>query len=231
MKKVLVLTGSDSKMYEVLDLTIKSKKNYSKEHNYDLIIKRDFKHEMDKYKLGIGFARVICAFNYLNEYDTVMWVDADSIITNNKYPIEYFINDKQCFYASYDWHANSVGKSALNKFSSGNFIIVKTPNTKKFFNEFMKLSQNPKFKIDSLAEQGVLNYMKENNIMSDDICILEHKFLNSVPKFMIISNIWVKRIEMLEGIWDENCFLAHLTGCNNSDRIKILNNSELKKYI
>ena len=37
-KKVLVLTGSNEAMYEVLDLTITSKRKYTQQHGYDLLI-------------------------------------------------------------------------------------------------------------------------------------------------------------------------------------------------
>jgi hypothetical protein len=231
MKKVLILTGSDSRMYDVLNLTIPSKERYAKKHAYDLIVKRSFDEEIIKYGLGLGFARAILAFNYLEAYDTVMWIDGDSIITNDSMRIEEFIDDKHCFYASYDWHCHSNSKFNRHSFSTGNFILNKTSTINGFYDKFIDLANEPVFKNDSLAEQGVLNYMKINDIMGESIKILDHNFLNSVPSFMNISNIWINRVEHLEGHWDENCFLAHLTGCPNLDRIKILTESILNKYI
>jgi hypothetical protein len=40
--KTLILTGSDQSMIDVLDLTLPSKQEYCKKHNYDLLALRSF---------------------------------------------------------------------------------------------------------------------------------------------------------------------------------------------
>lgn len=221
-KKVLILTGSDIKMHNVLELTIPSKKRYAKKYNYDFIVKYSFDDEIAKYNLGLGFARFISAFNYLDTYDIVMWVDADSIITNDSYSIDKFINETQSFYASYDW-------LGYNGFSSGNFIITKNQFNELFFNEFLNIA-NSLFKNHEMAEQITLNYMNGDSRFCDIFCILDHKFLNSVPRCVENTSVWQhdpvrtgpNKTNIIVNEWTVDSFLAHLTGCSNEDRVDLL---------
>jgi len=231
IKKVLILTGGDSNMRNVLDLTLPSKEKYAKKHGYDFIVKRSFDEEMIKYNLGLGFIRAIMVFNYLEEYDVVMWIDGDSIITNDSFSIEQFINDSHCFYASYDWHCCENSKFNRYSFSTGNFIVKKDKNTSKLFNAFLDFSKKV-FKNDPLAEQAVFNFIYENTELKNLFSILNHKYLGSVPTCVKKVNNWINHPERfgseatcpIENPWNSECFLAHLTGCSNEGRIELLIN-------
>jgi hypothetical protein len=231
MKKVLILTGSDSNMHNVLDLTLPSKEKYAQKHGYDFIVKRSFDEEITKYGLGLGFARAIMAFNYLEKYDIVMWVDGDSIITNDSFNIEQFIDDSHCFYASYDWLCNKNSRFNRYSFSTGNFIIKKDENTSKLFDSFLHYAQNV-FKYEVMAEQGTLNFIYENTELRNLFLILDHKYLGAVPTCVGKVNNWNNHPERfgddatypIEYPWNSECFLAHLTGCSNEGRIQLLIN-------
>lgn len=221
--KTLILTGSDEGMLPVLDLTMASKQEYCKKHNYDLLSLRSFSADVECgfSSSHIGFLRAVNAFRLLRFYDCVMWIDADSIITNYNYKIQDFIVGDETFIASYDWmHYNS--------FSTGNFIIRKTPQVQELFNRFLNVS---KFRLnDIMAEQGTLNQIyNESASMKSLFNILPHKFLNSVPEFLVETETW-RNDNNRSGIvdpWTPESFLAHLTGTSTLERTNILLSNKL----
>jgi hypothetical protein len=220
--RTLILTGSDAKMMDVLNLTLPSKQDYCKRHNYDLLSLRSFSADpqCNFTSKHVGFLRALTAFKQLRYYDNVMWVDADSIITNTEYKIEDFILNDACFIASYDWmHYNS--------FSTGNFIIRKTSSTQSLFNRFLNVSQ---FRLnDIMAEQGTLNQIyRESNEYKEMFNILPHKFLGAVPNIVHSTDTWSndKRCNIIDP-WTPDCFLAHLTGMTAEERVNILTNNRL----
>jgi hypothetical protein len=194
LKKTLIITGTtdfgrnpdsiDNTMEEVFDLTLPSKQKYAKKHGYDLLAMRSFGIDKQKrYQPGdIGFLRALRTFEMLKNYDCVMWIDADSLITNIDYKIEDFlIPNNYVLYASYDW----IGKFTL---SGGNFIIQNTDKTEEFLNYYYNISKYFK------EEQTTLNYIFAENPDSNYIKILEHKFLGSVPSIEEYTpKVWGKR--------------------------------------
>ena len=165
-KRVLLLTGTtdilrspnetDNTMEEVFDLTLPSKQRYAKKYGYDLLSLRSFgsdKQNIFKDK-HLGFLRALRAFEMLEHYNIVMWIDADSIITNDNFSINDFqIDENHSFYASWDW--NNVGHS----FSTGNFIIHKTKNT-----------NNRCF----IVLKHILYYSGRSNILSIQFCCIRN---------------------------------------------------------
>ena len=221
--RTLILTGSDDEMLSVLDLTLPSKQAYCKRHNYDLLSLRSFPadKECNFESRHIGFIRVATAFKLLKFYDNVMWVDADSIITNTDYKIEDFITGTETFIASYDW-------MWYNSFSSGNFIVRRTPDAQQLFNRFLAVSR---YRLnDIMQDQGALNQIFNESVEYRKMFnVLHHRFLGSVPALMVDTITW-RNDNNRSGIinqWNPDCFLAHLTGATASDRIDILTNNKL----
>jgi|TARA_R110000868_G_scaffold138335_2_gene352386 hypothetical protein len=220
--KTLILTGSDKSMWDVLDLTNPSKQNYAASKGYDFMCLRSFPGiESCGFKeQHIGFQRTAFAFKLLNHYDNVMWVDADSVITNFDYKLEDFIHKDACYIASYDWMHHT-------SFSSGNFIVRRTQNVSNFFNAFVQISQH--FLEMIVADQGALNQMYNIPQYREDFCILDHKYLNAVPGFLTETQTWIKDNNR-SGIvapWTKDSFLAHFTGTENSERIQLIKDNKL----
>ena len=227
--RVLIMTGAssinrppeetDNTIEEVLDSTLPSKQRYAKKYGYDLLSIRSFGSDKNnKFKdTEIGFMRALRAFEMLEYYDTVMWLDADAIITNDNYAIEDFqLNENFVFYASYDW----VGKYT---FSTGNFIIQNTKRTDEFLDIFYRVAkQFP-------TEQDALNAVYRETNFNNAIKVLEHNFLNAVPSAIMDTSCWTGR-QPIFAPWNETAFLSHLTGVSNHNRIEILN-KYLNKYL
>ena len=218
----LILTGSDSTMLDVLDLTNPSKIKYCNKHNYDFLSMRSFS---DDPQFGfeskhVGFLRALQAFKLIRLYDNVMWIDGDSIITNYEYTIEDFIKGDETFIASYDWMWHMT-------FSTGNFIIRRTSDVDALFNAFIHVAR---IHIDSgNAEQGALNYIHQSPDYARMFSILPHKYLNAVPDFMVNTKTWIadNNRSGIVSPWNDESFLAHLTGASVEDRVDILTNNKL----
>jgi len=241
-KKVLIITGyknttgannsNDVSHEEMFELTLPSKQKYAKKHGYDLLTMRSFgdsfpygfKNDTTEMSRYIGFLRAVVAFEMLFTYETVFWIDADSIITNNDYDLNTFgVNSKKTFYASYDWEWK-------NSFSTGNFILHRTPLWRDFFELFLKLATE-NFSNHSAQEQATLNFMHRNTKMSETIQVLEHKYLGGVPKVLENTNSWISSSRAkINWPWDESCFLAHFTGLTNNERIETIKNN-FSQYI
>lgn len=233
-KRVLVLTGTtdilrqpnetDNTMEEVFDLTLPSKQRYVKKYGYDLLSLRSFgKDRQNRFtESDIGFLRVLRAFELLENYDIVMWIDADSIITNHNFSIDDFqLDEDHCFYASWDW----MNKASI---STGNFIIQKTNITDQMFSAFLHVAKYVKDTNQWGWEQTTMNLIYRQTDLGNHIKVLDHKFLNSIPTRDMFIGKWGSR--PIPYPWTSDSFLSHITGICNNHRIEILTNS-FKDYL
>ena len=227
-KRVLILTGTtdilrnpnetDFTMEEVFDLTLPSKVNYAKKHGYDILALRSFGTDQNNVftHTDLGFLRVLKTFDMLKHYDIVMWVDADSIITNDNFSIDDFqLDDDHCFYASWDW----TGKSS---FSTGNFIIKNAPSTEQMFKAFLSVGKYVKDSKQWGWEQTTMNMILNSTSLGKHIKLLDHKYLNSIPGKNILGSIWSSDRPEPKFPWSNESFLVHLTGISNTERINLI---------
>jgi len=228
MKRILLVSGAtelypnngDASIMSVLDISMKSKQKYAQKHNYDLICMRSFGSDFsERYKdTDIGFLRVLRVFDFLDHYDIVMWIDADALITNDCFKIEDFQLTPECvFYASADWNNNTT----LN---TGNFIIQKTENLNIFKDAFFNASKH------FVNEQDTLNFLFYRTQFKSLIKMLHHKYLNSaldnsisIPLLQPSDQIgWSSGRPNVINPWNKDCFLVHLTGMSNINRLNII---------
>jgi hypothetical protein len=162
---------------------------------------------------------MIKVFNMIEDYNFVMWVDADALITNVNMVVEDFLIDDSIFYCSYDW----CGKHSLN---TGNFILKNTPYTKLFMDIFYEISKSSNLP----EEQATINAMYSIPTLKPSIKVLEHKFLNAVPPVNIIKpEVWNRKPTPAVP-WQQGDFLLHATGLPNSERVRIFN-EHFKEYL
>lgn len=175
-----------------------------------------------------GFLKILRIAENLKNYDIVMWLDADALITNQNISVfDFGINDNQFLYASWDWMNNNEPYYSISGyghfFSAGNLIFNKTKNLDKFMNCFYK---NAKYFPE---EQTLINTIYNWTELKDNIKILNHKFLNAVPKEVFEYEEWndiIKRTNFnLPVAWDPTSFLMHVCGIKNKNRISLI-----KKY-
>jgi hypothetical protein len=237
-KRVLVLTGMTDnvdvvlnepvKMTPVYDATLSSKERYARRHSYDFMSLRSFGNDSegllgdeitDETTIrGTGFLRVLRAFQMLNFYDYVMWIDGDSLITNDNYTIEDFEMGDKVFCASYDWEWK-------RSFSTGNFIMQKNEHTQILMQHFFAIARNK----NCPHEQAALNYIHRAKETSHLFKVHEHRYLGAIPSNEIHLECCNTDRTVLYP-WNSDCFLVHLTGLDNQSRMNILN-THFKSYM
>lgn len=230
-KRILLVTGygkqsldayyssGDLTIKEISDMTLPSKQRYVNKHGYDLLTIRDFGEDKEKNfeESNMGFLRVSRSADMLKYYDIVLWLDADSIITNHEIKIENFpIEENITFYASYDWN----GRYSI---SAGNFLFVKNHYTDNFLNAIYSLNG----KLPN--EQVAMNYLYFNTPLKNIMKILDHDYLNAAPSKEMYAEQWATRPD-IPYHWNTNSFICHLTGASNIHRKRILN-TYFKNYL
>jgi lipopolysaccharide biosynthesis glycosyltransferase len=233
-KNVLILTGADEKMHDVLDLTIPSKLKYARKYGYDFMTLSSFR-KYPEYNINssndvidLAFSRTIYMFQMLEHYDVIMWLDGDSIITNDNYNIETFLTEEHCLYFSYDWAVAEDGSTNHSGFNAGNFILQSTKEINELFSGFVNTAQY--YLNDVGTDQACFNAMYKFTEFKKYIKILDHKYLNSVPESILTTSVWSSctsrsgpnRTHTIVNPWTENSFIAHLTGCSAEDRVQLL---------
>ena len=211
---------NDFDYHDLLDVTTPSKERYAKKHNYDFLCIRSFGGGETAFGFRedqIGFLRAIRAFQNLQFYDVVVWLDSDAIVTNQEMSLDDFpIEDDVIFYASYDW-------MGPNTFSTGNFILQKTNKINDFFGMFHSISQRTN------DEQHSLNIMYNQTEFRNVMRSLDWRYLNAVPEQVMYTDAWKER-NKISYCWKPGDFLTHITGITNKDRINILN-TNFKQYL
>lgn len=227
-KKVLILTGitdmlhhlygDDASFKDIFDMTLPSMQRYAKKHDYDLLAMRSFGTDDHNIFLDdhLGFLRVLRAFEMLQHYDIVMWIDADSIVTNDNYSImDFELDENHCFYASWDWESKGT-------FSTGNFIIQKNNYSQVLFDQFVLMGKEIISRNMWGQEQTTLNLLYQHGPMRNLIKVLDHKYLGSVPSIELYPPpVWSDRTPP-PFPWTEDSFLCHLTGLSNTTREQML---------
>lgn len=230
-KRVLVVTGAENisknkenKIEEMFNLTLPSKQNYANKQNYDFLIIRSFgidkENKLQRTDNHLGFLRVIRCLEMLEYYDIVMWIDGDSIITNQNLNINDFnLDDDHCFYASWDWMHKTpyFNGHYFHAFSLGNFIIKNGKTLKEFTDTFLN---SAKYFPD---EQYCLNMLYAKTPLKNMIKILDHNFLGGVPEEVQNFSVWKDRPKLISP-WNKNNFLCHFTGISNEQRIELMKN-------
>jgi hypothetical protein len=217
MSKVLVISGyhdyeSDELYKKVFNMTLKSKIDYCDKHNYDFLTIRKFPCDSK----DIGKMRLIYCLDLAQRWETVVWVDADSIITNNSISIEEMGLGDSCFYASPDYGQWALSGGYVN---TGNFIVKNTSQLQEFSAAFIKAVNQ----FDN--EQTIINHLLRSRGGSNHIQILENKYLGSQPRCVndVRSILYGVPVDNPRP-WINSDLMAHLAGLPNDARVNILNN-------
>lgn len=230
-KKILILTGgtdrfrtkeseSDALFEEVLDLTLPSKRKYAEKHGYDFKVLRDFGSDPrgifdDNH---IGPQRLLCVFEMLDQYDVVMWIDGDAVITNDEYSVESIgLEENVIFYGSQVWNGHTMFN--LPYFSAGNFMMHKTEGYDKLKEYFYTAAQQ--IGPTNTEEQHILNLIHKRTDLGPAFKIVGNNIFESIPNQDVYGD-WYKFSQPVAHEWKRGNFLVHLGGLPNSGRIDIM---------
>jgi Protein of unknown function, DUF273 len=205
--KILVFSYFDKRskdkysFEEIAKLTQPSKEEYCKIHGYDFI-----NYEIQEYWREIGWYKINVIKEKLKDYDYIMYIEADCLITNYNIKIEDVALESDF----------TVSRNVISKgwegINCGNLIIKNSQWSVDFIN---KLDNKKEFYHDSWAEQRALINELEN------IDILEkgkHINFTSMRQMGGFYHQWYEKDRWKHGDW-----IIHLAGCSNEFRYNMFN--------
>lgn len=242
--KVLLTTIAIGQKYleDYNNLFYKSQKNYALKHGYDFKVITGFLDKKLQHQSTISFNKIlVCNQEWSDDYDFIIFIDADILININSPPIHNFI-DYEGRIGIIDEYSQPSKKRRLNiqkrmgwevcasdyyKLCNFNIntnmvlnsgVLVLQP---KLHKQFLKNIYH-KYVIQSIShprgfhyEQSCIGYEIQNNNLFK---ILDNKFnaIWSLTRMDNINNI------TLNTFFDENYFI-HFAGHCDYDKIKYIN--------
>lgn len=202
----LLLTGYDAAMAPIGDLTSPLMLTYASKHGMDFLCVRNYPKDVPAY-----WGKVTAILNaFKNGYDSVMWLDADQVITNS----DFYFHSQSGFHASLDWGVDAVDDSF---FSMCGFVIHQDA---KFLLEWVY--DNWLQYIDwDFPEQAPMRHLhRESKRARNMMGICTRRVFNAVP------------MEIGEGVidpWRAGDFCCHLTHVPVERRVELF--YEIKNQI
>ncbi len=202
--KILVLTGNDRGMDSIGALTAANHQAYALRHGYTFERFTDYPADCHPswHKLALLRER-------LPKYDAILWLDADTVVTQPAMRIEEIIGDRKGLIVSKDW-TNPAPEDAIKHFSLGNFVFTNSPGS---FEILEKASARTEWTNRGLWEQqAIQEEYRANESIRKHVHILPRRTLNAVP---------ATRDTTGPEPWEPGDFLCHLTYLPNEERVTL----------
>lgn len=200
--KTLVLTGADAAMAAVADLTSANHRAYALRHGYEF-------ERVTEYPTGChpSWHKLELIRDRLPKYERILWLDADSVVTNPTVKIEDIAGEFMGLTVSKDWTYPSP-EDEIKHFSLGNFIFANCQQSA----EVLRLaSLRTEWMNQPLWEQqAIQEEYRANPEIRDSVQILPRHRLNSVP---------ATRDTTGPEPWRPGDFLCHMTYLPNETRV------------
>lgn len=239
--KVLLVTIAVGEKYleEYNNIFYESQYNYAKKHGYDFKVITDFLDQNIKVLSTVSFNKIlVCNQEWSNDYDFIIFIDADILININSPSIHNYIDYGECIgivdeysqhskerrlkiQRNHGWEMSAVDYYKLcgldiqtdMVFNSG--VLVMQP---KIHKDFLQYVYN-KYVLQSIShyrgfhfEQSCIGYeIQINNLYK----VIDNKFnaVWALTKFDNIENI------SLNDYFNQNYFI-HFAGHTDYDKIK-----------
>lgn len=213
----LLFTAHDKAYAELAAITVPRMQSYAKRHGYEFTCYTESFFDIPN---GIYWSGVLGAAPNLEEYDRVMYLDVDQLLTNPALSIEDLIGPATSgFHASKDW-----GNDATEPWQFSMCGFVAHRDCISLFREVFEME--PEWRDKPFPEQGpmqnLVKRMTEHLLMVDKkepwnwnalINIHPRRTFNAVPEQVCPGNV--------PEPWQPTDFAAHLTMSSIDDRIKL----------
>lgn len=198
--KICICSLSIGKEYrKKVEIGIRTKKMYCIQHNYD------FREDEDIYdsKVGLPWNKILLILKCLQEdYDYVVWMDADTLIMNPEKTIDDIINTELGKYdmlVSYEYVENP------SFFNSGVMFFRKCDWTISFLKKVFSFSLDDRFN-GPFYDQPALNFCYSENYLN----IQEHIKITYNQK--LFNSYWFQ--------YTLGDFILHLARCDVVGRLQ-----------
>lgn len=200
--QILILTGCDHNMIAIGQLTAANHRAYAIRHGYDFEQVTDYSPDTHPSWQKLQLVR-----DRLPGYSAVVWLDADTIITNPRKRIEAFTQHEQfALHVSTDW-THPLPEDEVKHFSMGNFIFVNCDVAYEIIDAALARSEwanTPLWEQQALQEE-----FRANIEIRPYVCIHPRRTLNAVPATTSTPG---------PEPWEPGDFLCHLTYLPNATR-------------
>ena len=187
--KIAICSIANGKNYrEIVKYGIKSKILYAQKHNYTFY---DGKNILDETR-PIAWSKIKHILKYLDNYDYIVWIDADTYIMNDTIKLEDIITElmeQKDIMIARDWKL----------FNTGVMFCKNSQWTKDFLNhiyEQKKFINHPNWE-----QASFIDCYEKNNLNSKDNVLVLPLFLQN--KF---NSYWFT-------YYPDDCFILHFPGC------------------
>lgn len=199
---VTVVIGSS--YHEATLPGIKSKQEYCRLHGYDFIC---YTESIDPLRPH-AWQKIKAVQKELENYDWIFWSDADSIVMNNKIPLEDYIDENYSFIVCFDNVSHVV--------NSGQFLIKNTPDSFEFLRDVYNRSE---FINHPWWENAAIIALLNENKFSDSFAkVLPQRTMNSFAYEVCGNN--------LHACYQPNDFIIHFPSIRGTSKLGRL----MKKY-
>lgn len=195
MRKLL-LTGHDDAMAPVGNLTTPLMCEYAERHHFDFECSRDYPADRDPM-----WRKVTLVEAALTKYDMVMWLDADTIITN---PAKVWGGATNGVHMSRDWGTDA----RVADMSTCNFATF--PDSLPLWRLIASHASSREFA--PFHEQGALrDFYAEHQWVRDLVHVHPRRAFNAVPP----------EIEGIVEPWQVGDWICHMTNIPNTERVDL----------
>jgi len=211
--KICMVMFYDNNIKEYGDINYKINKLYCEKYNLDIILSQEKTYE----NRHSAYERLPLILKHIDNYDYVIWIDADAFFyITSKNIIEIINNNINCNFIFSKDITNDILNDNIdyNYINSGIFIVKNTKYSIEFINKWAydeELYNNNPEKLRWV--QGILNNMYNNNI-------LNIKNNSILYKYGILQHFNKNEIEILP----IQPFIYHLAGKSYEERLKASRN-------
>ena len=210
MNKICVSTFYTEDIKDLYDLISLSYKKYCDKNNYDFV-SRNISYEI--YDRHPVWYKIYYIQELLNKYEWVLFVDCDTLLTNDNIKIENFIKDEKDLYISKD----------INGINAGVMLIKNSEWSKIFLDHCWNIDKNdpiyhePGFSwnITQAEQRAIIVMIKKFGL--DKVEFLPQNIFNAY-----IYNTW--NLQYPQGEWNKNSFILHAPGCSLKQRLEMFKN-------
>jgi len=207
--KIAVLVEYDDNFKDVAALTIPVLIKYCARHGYDLLIENN---PVMKHDRGIIWHRVQHLLERLNDYDWLVHVDADVLVTNLNVPLAEFVDDHHNIILS----SNTREDGSIHLNDGVLFIKGKKERTKLTLRDCWNL-----YGSDVLCAQDALEWMKKYRDATYGIKVDRQKSFNS----FLYQEYGIPTTT--KGQWTKGDFMLHMPGIIMKRRLEIIPSIEI----
>lgn len=215
-ERVLILTGYDDRMKEVGDLCSATHKEYARCWGFS-------QETVRQYRPGThpSWQKIRLIQERIDRYDIMVWLDADTVVTNMATDVRSLVSDRHVMTISVDWCAPVVDDDQFGTMprtqyvSCGNFAIRHTDQMRMFLDTWERHDRYSKRSICCWEQDGLREAMRR--LPWFDAWIYRH------PRWIFNAvHPECTNKDFPDGPphpWELGHFLLHLT---NVDRLRIL---------